>query len=48
MGYSVQLYTPNYFYRERLRDDIIKQDKTHPKSIWWNLISEKLVNIKQE
>jgi hypothetical protein len=42
MGYSVQLYTPNYFYRERLTDFLINQDKKHIKSIWWNLISEKL------
>jgi hypothetical protein len=48
MGYSVQLYTPNYFYRERLTDFLIGQDKEHIKSVWWNLISEKLGNIKQE
>ena len=48
MGYSVQLYTPNYFFRERLRDDFLNQDTEHPKIIWWNLISDKLGNIQQE
>jgi hypothetical protein len=48
MGYSIQLFTPNSFYRERLRDYLIQQDKAHPKSVWWNLISENLENIEQE
>ncbi|ACU60368.1 hypothetical protein [Chitinophaga pinensis] len=48
LGYSIQLYVPGFFYRERLTDFIIKQDTTHPKSIWWNMISEKLMTLKQE
>lgn len=48
LGYSVQLYTPNHFYRERLTDFIFRQDKTHPKAVWWNMISEQLANLKKE
>jgi hypothetical protein len=48
LGYSIQLYTANYFYRERLTDFVIRQDKKHPKAVWWNLISEKLAILKKE
>ncbi|WP_218155320.1 hypothetical protein [Chitinophaga sp. YR627] len=48
LGYSIQLYAPDFFYRERLTDFAIRQDITHPKSIWWNMISERLTILKQE
>ncbi len=48
MGYSIQLQVPSLFFRQRLTDIIIRQDKTHPKAIWWNIISEKLATIKEE
>ena len=48
LGYSLQLYTPNTFFRERLTDFTIRQDKTHPKSIWWNMISEQLATLKED
>ena len=48
ISYTVQLYTPNYFYREHLTSVSIRQDKKHIKSIWLNLILEKLGNIKQK
>jgi hypothetical protein len=48
LGYSIQLYIPSYFYRERLTDFIIRQDKIHPKAAWWNMISEKLSMLKEE
>lgn len=48
LGYSIQLYTPHIFYRERVTDFAIRQNKTHPKSIWWNMITEKLVPLKAE
>ena len=48
MGYSIQLYTPGSFYRERLTDFLIRQDKTHPKARWWNMISERLAVLKEE
>jgi hypothetical protein len=47
LGYSIQLYTPNSFYRDRLTDFIIRQDKVHPKSVWWNMIAEKLGVLKK-
>lgn len=48
LGYSIQVYTKNSFFRERLTDVIIRQDKTHPKSVWWILISEQLATFKEE
>jgi|GEM_PF-956463 len=48
LGYSIQLYTPGYFYRERLTDFLIQQNNTHPKAVWWHLISEKLAVLKKE
>jgi len=48
LGYSIQLYAPDLFYRERLTDFIIRQDKTHPKAAWWNMISEKLATLKKD
>lgn len=48
LGYSIQLYAPDLFYRERLTDFIIRQDKTHPKAAWWNMISEQLATLKKE
>jgi len=48
LGYSVQLYTLNYFYRERITDFLIREDEEHIKSKWWNLISEKLGSIEKE
>jgi hypothetical protein len=48
LGYSIQLYTPGFFYRERLTDFIIQQDKKHPKSVWWNMISDRLGILKED
>jgi hypothetical protein len=48
MGYSIQLYTPALFYRHRLVDYLIRNDKNHPKAKWWNLISEQLATLKEE
>lgn len=48
LGYSIQLYTPGYFYRERLTDFLIRQNNTHPKAIWWHLLSERLAILKEE
>jgi hypothetical protein len=46
LGYSIQVYTKETFFRERLTDFIIRQDKTHPKSLWWKMISEELETVK--
>lgn len=48
MGFSIQLYTLAFFFRERLTDFIIKEDKAHPKAIWWSMISEQLSTLKEE
>jgi hypothetical protein len=48
LGYSIQLYTPGYFYRERLTDFLIRQNTTHPTAVWWHMISEKLAVLKEE
>jgi hypothetical protein len=48
LGYSIELKVPSLFFRERLTDFIIRQDKGHPKAIWWNMISEKLRTLKEE
>lgn len=48
MGYSIQLQVPSLFFRQRLTDFITRQDKTHPKAVWWNMISEKLGTIKPD
>jgi hypothetical protein len=48
MGYSIQLQVPSLFFRQRLTDFIIGQDKAHPKAIWWNMISEKLAVLKED
>jgi hypothetical protein len=48
LGYSIELQTPILFYRQRITDFAIRQDPTHPKSIWWNMIAEKLAPVKAE
>lgn len=45
MGYSIQLQAPSLFFTERIADYIISRDSTHPKAVWWNMISEKLSAI---
>lgn len=48
LGYSIQLYTRETFYRERLSDFIILEDPQHPKSVWWKMVSDKLAGLKEE
>lgn len=48
LGYSIQLQASALFFRQRLTDFNIRQDKLHPKAIWWTMISEKLATIKQD
>jgi hypothetical protein len=48
MGYSIQLFIPGYFFRERLTDYNIYQHRTHSKAIWWNMISDRLGALKKE
>ncbi|HVU58639.1 MAG TPA: hypothetical protein VHD83_26450 [Puia sp.] len=45
-GYSVELQVPSLFFRQRLTEFLIRQNKTHPKAAWWNMIAEKLAAIK--
>jgi hypothetical protein len=45
LGYSIQLQAPHLFYRHRITDFLLRQDPTHPKVIWWNMISENLALI---
>lgn len=42
MGYCMQVMTPSSFYCERIPNYQIDSDLTHPKSIWWKLIEEKI------
>jgi hypothetical protein len=42
MGYSIQLYTPTIFYCDRLHEYLLKADKKHPKSKWWNQVTRRL------
>jgi hypothetical protein len=48
LGYSIQLQVPSFFFRQRLTDFLIRQDKTHPKAMWWRMISEKLAALKED
>lgn len=48
LGYCIQLYTKETFFRERITDFLIRQDKNHPKSVWWTMISEQLAKLKEE
>lgn len=48
MGYNIQVYTPYTFFRERIQDFELKQDSTHPKAIWWNMIAQRLEGILKE
>jgi hypothetical protein len=48
LGYCIQLYTKDLFFRERITDFLIRQDKNHPKSIWWKLVSDNLEKVKED
>lgn len=46
--FLVQLYTPGFFFRQGQTDNVLRADKTHPKSVWWNMINEKLNSMIKE
>jgi len=46
-GYTIQVYTPDIFYRQSFSDCDIYQGQEHPKAVWWRMVGAKLETIEE-